>query len=79
VRVLTEGETTPDCQGWGGDPDPAPGVLCIFLDGSVSDPGVRINFGGAANLVFLTGTELAFRATRPGLMVAQGGWAYRVP
>ena len=67
VRLLADpGFTTPDCQGWGGDPDPAPGVLCIYVDGTGNQPDVRINFAGAANLVELTGTGLAVRATSPG-------------
>ncbi|MDA0164284.1 hypothetical protein OM076_28700 [Solirubrobacter ginsenosidimutans] len=80
VRLLADpGFTTPDCQGWGGDPDPAPGVLCIYVDGTGNQPDVRINFAGAANLVELTGTGLAVRATRPGALHAFGGWAYKVP
>ena len=80
VRLLANpGFTTPDCQGWGGDPDPAPGVLCIYVDATGNEPDVRINFGGAANLVELTGTGLAVRATRPGPLSAFGAWAYRVP
>ncbi len=80
VRLLSNpGFTTPDCQGWGGDPDPAPGVLCIYVDGTGNQPDVRINFAGGNNVVLLTGTGLAVRATRPGALSAFGGWAYRVP
>ena len=80
VRLLSNpGVTTPDCQGWGGDPDPAPGVLCIYVDGTGNEPDVRINFAGASNLVLLTGTGLAVRATRPGETTAFGAWAYKVP
>ena len=80
VRLLANpGFTTPDCQGWGGDPDPAPGVLCIYVDGTANQPDVRINFAGAANLVLLTGTGLVVRATTPGAVHAFGAWAYKVP
>ena len=80
VHLLADpGFTTPDCQGWGGDPDPAPGVLCIYVDGTGNQPDVRINFAGAANLVELTGTGLAVRATSPGEVHAFGAWAYKVP
>lgn len=80
VRLLSNpGFTTPDCQGWGGDPEPAPGVLCIYVDGTGNQPDVRINFAGGNNVVELTGTGLAVRATRPGGLSAFGGWAYRVP
>ena len=80
VHLLADpGFTTPDCQGWGGDPDPAPGVLCIYVDGTGNQPDVRINFAGAANLVELTGTGLAVRATSPGELHAFGAWAYKVP
>jgi hypothetical protein len=80
VRLLANpGFTTPDCQGWGGDPDPAPGVLCIYVDATGNQPDVRINFGGVANLVELTGTGLAVRATSPGALSAFGAWAYKVP
>jgi hypothetical protein len=80
VRLLANpGFTTPDCQGWGGDPDPAPGVLCIYVDATGNQPDVRINFGGVANLVELTGTGLAVRATRPGALYTFGAWAYKAP
>ena len=80
VRLLDNpGITTPDCQGWGGDPEPAPGVLCIYVDGTGNQPEVRINFAGISNLVLLTGTGLAVRATRPGETTAFGAWAYKVP
>jgi len=79
VRLLANpGFTTPDCQGWGGDPDPAPGVLCIYVDATGNQPDVRIDFGGVANLVELTGTGLAVRATSPGALYAFGAWAYKV-
>jgi hypothetical protein len=80
VRLLANpGFTTPDCQGSGGDPEPAPGVLCIYVDGTGNQPDVRINFAGSNNVVQLTGTGLAVRATRPGGLYAFGGWAYKVP
>jgi hypothetical protein len=80
VRLLANpGVTTPDCQGWGGDPEPAPGVLCIYVDGTGNQPDVRINFAGGNNVVLLTGTGLVVRATRPGELSAFGGWAYNVP
>jgi hypothetical protein len=80
VRLLDNpGFTTPDCQGWGGDPEPAPGVLCIYVDGTGNQPELRINFAGISNLVLLTGTGLAMRATRPGEATAFGAWAYKVP
>jgi hypothetical protein len=80
VRLLADpGFTTPDCQGSGGDPEPAPGVLCIYVDGTGNQPDVRINFAGGNNVVQLTGTGLAVRATRAGALSAFGGWAYKVP
>lgn len=79
VRLIKPGDTVADCQGWGGNPDPAPGVLCIFVDGTGNDPEVRINFAGGSDIVLLTGTGVAIRATRPGETHAFGGWAYKVP
>lgn len=80
VRLLANpGFTTPDCQGSGAEPDPAPGVLCIYVDGTGNEPTVRINFAGGTNVVTRTGTGLAVRATRLGTLHAFGGWAYKVP
>jgi hypothetical protein len=80
VRLLDPpGASSPDCGGSGADPEPAPGVLCIYVDGTANEPVVRINFAGGANLVHLTGTGLAVRATTAGPVAAFGGWAYKVP